>query len=113
MKKITRWPLIGKYYGFPQCCIDEFESGLSMGKTRKFEGTGYIPCEKCNENVEKDELIKYINENRTHPLPFPEDCGNNFSENVFRMLFSEKYTSFEKEFIRFEAKRKPHHLWWG
>lgn len=94
--------MIGKYYGFPQCCIDEFESGLSMGQTRKFEGTGYIPCENCNENVGKELLIESINKERIHPESFPEDGSNNFNENVFRMFFSDKYTNIEKNHMILE-----------
>jgi hypothetical protein len=102
MSKYSSWSIIGKYYGFPKCCVDEFISGASMGQTRKFDGTGYIPCEYCNENVEKDELISYINENRLHPTCFPEDGNNSFNENVFRMIFSDKFSEEEKSFIKYE-----------
>lgn len=102
MSEYSRWSIMGKYYGFPQCCVNEFVSGASMGQTRKFEGTGYIPCEHCNENVEKDKLITYINENRLHPTCFPEDGDNCFNENVFRMIFSDKFTEEEKSFIKYE-----------
>lgn len=102
MSRYNRWSIMGKYYGFPECCVNEFVSGASMEQTRKFEGTGYIPCKQCNDNVEKDELISYINENRLHPTCFPEDGNNSFNENVFRMFFSDKFSEEEKSFIKYE-----------
>ena len=102
MQNLNRFSVIGKYYGFPQCCINEFSSGKSMGKDRVFKGTGFIPCEICNASLEKDYILKKIAQNRIHPLPFPEDNMDTFNENVFRMLISDKFTDNEKSFIKHE-----------
>lgn len=66
------WKVIGKQYGYPECCIEEFVKLEHIGEVRKLHGTGYIPCKKCNEKSEK-ELINTINAARNHCLPFPKE----------------------------------------
>jgi hypothetical protein len=63
---------MGKLFGYPQCCIDEFLVLDIPRPIRKFNGTGYLPCAKCNEKSEQ-EMLDIIAKNRTFPLPFPED----------------------------------------
>ena len=61
----------GQYYGFPQCCIDDFGTRFrAPEEKRKLCGTGFIPCLKCNQKSEA-ELIEIINANRKCPIPFP------------------------------------------
>lgn len=63
---------LGKYLGYPSCCTDEFVSGSrSHIGGRKLEGTGYIPCKKCNNKTE-EELLNTIKENRICPTNFPK-----------------------------------------
>lgn len=67
------WTIRGRYYGFPECCIESFLTLSHVsGPDRKLDGTGYVPCLKCNEKSE-EELIQIINSNRRSPRPFPED----------------------------------------
>jgi len=78
------WLLSGVYYGYPLCCIDEFteyaegKKDLSRRGKRKFNGTGYVPCEECNK-LSKETLLKQIESRRLHWEPFPK-CGPNTEE---------------------------------
>lgn len=70
-----RFTGLGLYFGYPQCCIDEFVKGFIAGtgfkrKKRKLNGTGYVPCAACNKKSEK-QLLKTIATNRKHAEPFP------------------------------------------
>ena len=85
VRRQNGWEIIGKQYGYPQCCIDEFLQLKHLGDgPRKLCGTGYIPCVECNKKTEQ-ELIDVINANRTHPTPFPietSDVVNKLWSNV-------------------------------
>ena len=67
---------VGKYLGYPSCCVEDFcyrvEKGIHI-QPRKCYRSGYVPCIKCNENKTTEELIKTININRIHEIPFPDD----------------------------------------
>lgn len=66
------WTIRGRYYGFPECCIQSFLTLSHVGgPDRKLDGTGYIPCLDCNEKSE-EELIAQITANRKSRLPFPK-----------------------------------------
>lgn len=65
----------GRYFGYPDCCIRDFESRSRAPKEpRKLHGTGYIPCPTCNMKSE-EELIQAIDTKRQHDKPFPNDIG--------------------------------------
>ena len=68
---------MGVYFGYPQCCINEFMGNFRTGAwrnrgTRKLDGTGYIPCVECNKKS-VTELKEAIAKHRIHPEPFPKD----------------------------------------
>jgi len=64
--------MVGKYLGYPDCCIAEFLNILIVGgiAPRKLEGTGYVPCETCDKLLES-ELIERINSKRICKTRFP------------------------------------------
>jgi len=61
--------ILGRHFGYPECCIEEFGSVKNTG--RKLNGTGFVPCVACDEKKTSEELINEINERRKHALPFP------------------------------------------
>ena len=64
---------LGEGLGYPKCCIDEFiVADYTNRPTRKFTGTGYVPCESCNEKTH-EELEATINANRKCPQRFPNE----------------------------------------
>lgn len=62
---------LGKYLGFPDCCVDEFTTEDFVQGRRKLCGTGYVPCKTCNEGKTEQELVEVINHNRFCPDEFP------------------------------------------
>lgn len=67
------WKIRGRYYGYPECCIESFINLEHLGSPdRKLKGTGYVPCAKCDSKTEV-ELIDIINSNRKAPRPFPRE----------------------------------------
>jgi len=81
--KETSQDSLGRFYGFPDCCIDYFMSD-AFWEDRKndyiavFDGTGYIACPCCNQKV-KDDLQAEINAKRSASVPFPEVTDSNYS----------------------------------
>jgi hypothetical protein len=69
-EKQEYWTKMGLMYGYPMCCIEEFLIVEIPRPVRKFSGTGYIPCAKCNEKTEQV-MIDEIEKNRTWHKPFP------------------------------------------
>lgn len=96
---MNTWDIFGKYYGFPQCCIDAFNAGLHIGDRvkRQFSGTGYIPCNACNQKTEA-ELLEAISQKRIASDPFPEEQSYEYS--VMSILNSEHFSELEKAMIR-------------
>jgi hypothetical protein len=72
------WQIEGEKYGYPQCCIDEFILWAGTQGPRKFDGSGYKPCIKCNKKSH-EELIEVIKSNRKyhHKFPVGEDYETN------------------------------------
>lgn len=87
---MNKWRILGRYFGFPECCIDEFIEYITGEKnpfereTRKLEGTGYIPCVECNKKS-VGELIDQIEKSRTYHRPFPEHREEEVMAHVAEM----------------------------
>lgn len=79
-KKYSSLVELGRDFGYPECCIREFIMTrfggmryITSGLTRKLDGSGYIPCCKCNKKTEQD-LILEITKHRSPKYPaFPFD----------------------------------------
>lgn len=89
MKKfeITNWDIYGMYFGYSRCCIKAFSKGNHIGMPpRKLHGSGYIPCDVCNEKSEET-LISEIRKRRRHHQSFPRcnESPDNIKE-VFKIL---------------------------
>jgi hypothetical protein len=73
----SRHQLFGRWFGFPQCCIDWFETEVmpdpnhAANVPNPLKGTGYRPCPACAQRPVV-ELIDTINSNRVCPEPFPD-----------------------------------------
>lgn len=56
------WKMWGKWYGYPDCCID----ALCKGEQKRggyFTGTGFVPCIKCYDKPVED-VVAHIKVNR-------------------------------------------------
>lgn len=112
MSKHSFYRVWGKYYGFPSCCTEsmiEFcdknpEKGYAWEvKRRKFEGTGFIPCEKCEKKPSLLTKIK-ISKNRICPSKFPNNLG--FRLDFNHIQSSDKFSEDEKDLLSQAYKGK-------
>ena len=70
---MNKFYLLGLKFGYPKCCISEFNYCIASRtirrrETRKLAGTGYIPCKECNSKYTEQELVDNINKNRDKTL---------------------------------------------
>ena len=66
--RVKGWWLHGKYFGYPNCCINALLKGEQQ-KDSVFSGTGFLPCASCN-NKDPFEIMDIINTNRICPNKF-------------------------------------------
>lgn len=114
---IERWKEQGKYYGYPQCCIDYFVNNFPNVEdtpTYIHKGTGFIPCPyHQNQIIEKEATLGSLIKNRHHPLPFPRndeyfEAGEGRSREVALDYWNEHcfntdegYVINKEDFLRF------------
>lgn len=82
--EISRIRIYGIYFGYPICCteffivrLDNFLRGKPVDpyEGKPWMGTGFIPCELHQAQIEKEGLGKIaqtISANRACLIPFPE-----------------------------------------
>lgn len=83
--KLKGWYLHGKYYGYPNCCIEAFLLG-QQSQNSVFSGTGFLPCSKCNKKSPL-EIVEIINTNRV--------CPEEFSLEKVVLVFNSEQWDFE------------------
>jgi hypothetical protein len=83
------WKMIGKYFGYPNCCIESFlkEKKINKKQLKVSNGTGFIPCSECVKKITRETLGTLIN-NRICPTAFPEVDEKHFDE-FFKGQFEE------------------------
>lgn len=69
------WKEKGKYYGYPECCIEHFCKNTQSTDEQKrvSKGYGFIPCPSCTEKIIKGDIkLENLIKNRKceHPFPF-------------------------------------------
>ena len=77
-KRIDSFDIQGIYFGYPQCCIDDFRknvlSGIKMSTVNlKDNGTGFIPCNAHKTQIENGEItLEHLISNRYCKQSFPD-----------------------------------------
>lgn len=68
------WRRRGKYYGYPECCIESFVTERDEDREkRKHYYTGFIPCLTCNRNIHSfADLVNLIRDRECSTM-FPEE----------------------------------------
>lgn len=93
------WVFMGKYFGFPDCCIKNFCSGNNK-ESSLFDGTGYVPCSCCNKTITCPKVVQEftdrINEKRYHNYLF--NINDNFEDNPHFFKIMEDFYIANKEF---------------
>jgi len=79
MNKISSQHDIGNYYGYPKCCIKDFEKILQRPNNLQCKiskHSGFIPCMICCQLIIKDKIkIEDLIQNRICKIPFPNGTG--------------------------------------
>jgi hypothetical protein len=77
-KQRPRFIILGKYYGYPSCCIDSFVINTPKTHIQQFvhKGLGFIPCNSCATKIMNGEnTIEELIKNRICRIPFPNHCS--------------------------------------
>ena len=71
---MSKWEAYGIYFGYPRCCVDNFlrnvmipfwyENKNLYPSGRLLDGTGFVPCPKCNKEHTEKSLVDLINSKR-------------------------------------------------
>jgi len=72
-----RYELLGKYYGYPKCCIDSFIVNTKRTRNQRYvhKGLGFIPCNNCATKIMNGEkTIEQLIKNRIFSKAFPTTC---------------------------------------
>lgn len=69
---------IGKYYGYPDCCVGHFVKHVGTPGWNNYargswaDGSGFIPCPECLK-LPKREIIRKIKGRRAQGTAFPNE----------------------------------------
>lgn len=71
---MKHFQMMGKYFGYPQCCIDEFCTSTAWddNQLKVSYGTGFKPCRAHAKQIAEGELkLNDLIKDRYCSLPFP------------------------------------------
>ena len=86
-----RYELLGKYYGYPKCCIDSFiiDTKRTQSQIYVHRGLGFIPCNNCATKIMNGEnTIEELIKNRICSKVFPTTCMKKKRSCKLRALIS-------------------------
>jgi len=73
---IDHWIFMGTYFGYPECCIEDFctrDSEPTPLQEQVHDGTGFIPCPSCcNKILSGETTLEGLISNRRCKIPFPK-----------------------------------------
>jgi hypothetical protein len=82
-KYSEHWQERGRYYGYPECCIENFVNKVIFRKLSKeqeqvHKNHGFIPCPECAKKVvEGITTLEGLIKDRICKTPFPIDDHDN------------------------------------
>lgn len=92
IRGVRGWILLGRYYGYPQCCIDTFIKRADGPYDSRFEeigerSTGY-PCIVCDEHAKmsKEKVTEIVNQNRHAVYPTNDDAEAKPTDRAYERL---------------------------
>ena len=111
-ENLNDWHLLGKYYGYPDCCIDAFIRGDYHAEEYPVpDGLPFLPCKKCAGNPVAELLIG-VKENRfckagfdkkRHTRPEWVDVIGYYAFHYTRL---EKYIDLRDEIFKLIVEKK-------
>lgn len=88
--------IIGKFFGYPKCCINWFINNRMINWKPLDEqqelvngNKGFIPCPECAKKVTKETLSSLI-KNRVCSTPFPVDKDDGLDKYLLEQLIATK-----------------------
>ncbi len=88
--KLPYYYLIGKYFGYPECCIADFcsrtdSTTITDEQDKAHDYSGFIPCHSCSVKIINNEItIHDLIKNRSCNKPFPfESTDQNYVNSVW------------------------------
>ena len=69
-----QYDLLGKFYGYPECCIDSFILDIKRTRNQRYvhKGLGFIPCNNCATKIMNGEnTLEQLIKNRIFSKEFP------------------------------------------
>ena len=74
--QLERFKQKGKYFGYPDCCIEAFPNESNRDETIH-QYKGFLPCETCATKIRLGLItIEQLITNRQHPDKYPKDEYN-------------------------------------
>jgi len=73
-KTKRRFALLGKFYGYPKCCINSFIENTKRTRNQRYvhKGLGFIPCNNCATKIMNGDItIEQLIKNRIFSKEFP------------------------------------------
>lgn len=93
IRNVPGWTLLGRYYGYPECCINTFIERAVEGPIHpRFEEIGIqsqgYPCIVCDEHAKmsKEEVTALVNEKRFAPYPTDQDAETKTVDRAFERI---------------------------
>ena len=95
---VFRWRALGRYYGFPECCVEAFIALPDVMPARvnsinePWNKTGFVPCPACAPVAQDFEKFvrEYIQPRRICSAPFPDDHTDLDAEMFVSQAFDEQ-----------------------
>lgn len=79
INKMNTLRKMGKFFGYPQCCIDWFVeeraskfTPLTTDQEKAIDNRGFIPCPECAKKVNNSFPLSNLIINRICNKPYPE-----------------------------------------
>lgn len=70
------WIGMGRYFGYPSCCIASFLEVFDISEAQEavHEGHGFLPCHECSVQIlEGKKTLASLIRDRQCPTPFPQE----------------------------------------
>lgn len=93
IRNVPSFALLGRYYGYPECCIETFIERAHLGMAHpRFEEIGErsqgYPCIVCDRHAEmtKEQVTEIVNKNRFAPYPTNVEAEANPVDRAYERL---------------------------
>lgn len=93
------WYYLGKYLGYPDCCVEAFLNGSSDRDDNIHKSNGFLPCISCANKIRAKEIkIEDLIIDRKHDIPYPNINQQKFDlyKNIIDKQINEDIKQIKK-----------------